>query len=462
MSVISCNNDESKKFHLEGSDSGIVEISNDGKKFAEFEMKINNIDFNNESNIVNFIKNIDSQNANEGLEMKAFRFVCTYTWHDNLITKHSWAYSPFVAINSLGGQLCGFRSAVLTNLLKLLGFEARSWSLKGHVVTEVNTGEKWIVLDPDLGVYYYNDKNEIAGFEEICKNGELVCNPINPILAKQDFNYITAYSKKVALMYTSTFDNEEFITDYDSSFSKISVKFKLPPESILTMPFNKNPICGSLAYAELEIPDGFVGEIEFPFVIADVVGTGKIKYLNLEYSIDSFSSENIVCGNSNFDTKLEITENLGGVKIYYYINPLVYSFPSGSNVEIKGKHVKDVNLKFSSRKDINLIMPGEEDILFSKIKAVILKYNAQIVSENKNEDKNHFINYFNLLLEELAKDDELRMIVDFNQVKKDYEVFVINLNADSTKNFVYYYNNDVGADALYRFIRNSVISKSEF
>ena len=190
------------------------------------------------------------------------------TWHDDLVTTKSWAYSPYILINSFGGGLCGFRSAALTNILKSLGYKAKSWSLNGHVVTELNNGEKWILLDPDLEVYYYNSNNEIASYNEICKNLGIITNPVNPLLKSDMPGFAEAYSDKTAGLYSSIQDNEEFDTGFDSFFETSELYFYLPVGARLTMAFNKKISFGNYAFAELSLPDSFTGKIPVCLVIA--------------------------------------------------------------------------------------------------------------------------------------------------------------------------------------------------
>ena len=92
------------------------------------------------------------------------------TFKDIDIVNDNWLNIPQLTISSVGGGLCGTRSAVLTNILVALGYKARNWCVEGHVVTEVFSDGKWKVLDPDLGVYFMNDDKQIASYKELCDN----------------------------------------------------------------------------------------------------------------------------------------------------------------------------------------------------------------------------------------------------------------------------------------------------
>jgi len=448
----SCTCDEEKKYTLSSSENGIVEISNNGKESATFSMIVNGQNLNSQKNIVAFIKSVNQDSPDESIEMTAFRFVCNYTWHDVLLTKNNWAYSPYILVNSLGGGLCGFRSSVLTNILKDLGFKARSWGLNGHVVTEVYVGGKWILLDPDLGVYYFNSKKEIASFEELCSNPRLVTNPVNPILEADDRNYSTAYSNKTAELYSSRNDNFEFNTDFDSELKNIELKFFIPAGSILTFPYNDKYCPGFYSIAELSLPQTYTGKLAIPLIIKEISGNGTVRYLNKTYKISEFNVQANIFENARVSMEIEIVENLGDIKIQYYINPIVFNFYPSSEIILQGCNLDLVDIKFSERKDIHLILSNEKDLLYNKIYFYLNDLNDSLVQCNTKLDSTYIDKYMRLFVNKCMGDADLARTIDFTELNMDLDSLIFIFPKTGLAGSSLYYNPETATPLLRKLL----------
>ncbi len=445
---VSCNREDKMKFTLSNFDSGIVEITNHGRKTADFTMQINGRDFSKPDTYVHYIKTVNEEYAGEPQYMKVFSFVCNYTWHDNLVTRHSWAYSPFVLVNSLGGGLCGFRSALLTNLLRDMSFDARSLSLNGHVVTEVFIGEKWILFDPDFGVYYFNEKGEIASYSEICENSSLITEPIKPVLFEDNIYFNQAYSLETALLYTSTFDNSEFDVNYDPYLKNPDVVFHIPAGAIFTFPFNKSGATNYYAYGVLKLPNDFTGKLSMPFVIAGISGEGEIKYLNRLYNIHEFDGNSVISKSEIFSFEIEIVKNKGNVRVYYYVNPYIYSFPPKCEISIKGHNLSDLKIKFIDDQSMKLALPNQKDFLYQKIEGIYLDVLDTIAKSTEEVNYGDFELFFITLIETFENDSTLNEIIDFNGVYLDYESLMIEFKKEPNKDYSVYYSADYAVPAL--------------
>jgi hypothetical protein len=460
--LFSCTEEERKLFELTSTGSGVIEICNNGENTAQFSLIVNNKDLGSQKKIAMYILKMEEEYTDEPIWMKAFRFVCKNTWHDELVTRYEWAYSPFVLVNSLGGGMCGFRSAVLTNILKELGMEARSWSLNGHVVTEVNTGHKWILLDPDLGVYYYNSNNEIASYLEICSNPELITHPCSPVLNSESKSYIRAYSNETSALYSSINDNEEFVTDFPEELKTTDLIFSIPAGGIFTFPFNKRCEGNFYAYSELKLPDGYTGKIKIPLVIAGIVGFGDVKYQNEIFSIEDFDFKKNVLDNHEMALEIEIIENRGGVKIYYFVNPLVYDFIPDSKILLKGRNLEKVEIKYSENADLVISKPFAEDTLYKKIEEITVVLTDSLKNTNATIDYKFLKFYFDMIIKELENDDAFSNQFEKQKIYFEIDKLLVNFSKEPNADYSVFLNSEFVVPTLCKIIKKSNNEKEVF
>lgn len=453
ISLIACNNLEKKEFVLSG-EKEIVEIINYGTESARFTISINGNDFSSDEKILQFIKNMDEEYPNEPLEMKAFRFVRDYTWHDELVTRHNWAYSPSILVNSLGGGLCGFRSAVLTNILLQLGFNARSWCLEGHVVTEVFSQGRWKMLDPDYGVYYYNRNKEIASFEELCSDASLITNPAIRVVDKDEYNYIYVYSGRMAQLYSSTDDNSIFNVDYDVLFKDLELYFELPPGAVFTFPFNKKYAKNFYAYAELNIPANYVGKICIPLIVAGMKGSSVVKYLEKEYCADHFDSQTVINKNTKVSFEYEIIDNPKGMKIYYYINPLLFMPNGKTEFVLYGNNINNVEVKHSERTDFQITLPYQNIYLYQRLDSLLSDFIIDSDSSEISLDSVFLKKYFDVIFDVMMKDDELPVYFDLNSFRVDLDGITNTFRLDSITDYSGYFTRDNTIKSICKMLNN--------
>jgi hypothetical protein len=452
--LYSCNREEQRAFSLSEPGKQIFEISNNGNKDAKFRMIINDVDLGSENNIVSYIREMDEQYPGESLEMKAFRFVRDNTWHDDLVTRNNWGYSPYVMINSFGGGLCGFRSATLTNLLLDLGFKAKSWCLNGHVVTEVFSGNKWILLDPDFGVYYYNEKNEIASYAEIVRNPSYITNPINPVITKENANFVKVYSGEMAELYYTVDDNEEFDTKYDESLKFDELWFSIPSNAKMTFPINKKFRGTYFAVAVLDLPAGYTGNLKMPLVIAGFDGNGIIKYQDAEHNTETFDALTCINSKQTVSWEIEIIENVNGLKVFYYINPLVYAAKEKNEILLKGYNLNGINIRFTENKEYALTLPYQQDLLYIKIDSIVREINIVAITEESKFNSSFAAEYFKLFVARCKEDSILKDKVDFEGFQFDCDSLVNVFAIDSLTDYSLYLQAEYSVPALRRMLKN--------
>lgn len=458
---VACHKEEKKEFILSGT-SNIIEIANNGDKTAVFRVIIDNNDFSSEQKIMSFIKSMDEEYPEEPLEMKAFRFVRDYTWHDELVTRYNWVYSPYILVNSFGGGLCGLRSAVLTNILLKFGFEARSWSLEGHVVTEVHTGGRWKLLDVDNGVYYYTRENKIASYADLCSDESLITNPDITVVAKSDYNYMHVYSGKMAAIYLSTYDNTEFNVNYKISLENEELYFELPAGASITFPINKKHARNSYAFAELNIPSYFKGKINMPLVIAGMKGAGTVRYMNKNYQIDEFNTMDVVNKNTDVSFELDIIENSIGMKVYYYINPLLYITGAKSKIALLGENLVNLKVKYTDRTDLQLTLPYQNNYLYCKLKSLLPNYIIDSDSTEIKLDIEFLSEYFDRIIEVLSEDEELSLHYNLQGFRVELDSVTEVFRKDSLTDYSKYFTKENTIVSIAKLLNNHKIKSCLF
>ncbi len=169
-----------------------------------------NLEINNEFplKMTDILDNVRSLSAHKSIpvEQAAWEYVFFLTFHSDPYTEESWQHEPLIFLNSLGGGFCDDRASVLAKLWMELGFKAKIIRLEGHVVPEVFSGNKWKMYDPDEGVYYLNDRNEIASVSELEKNPHWISHPQkNKVFSlKPNLSLVGEIAKEFANFYKTT------------------------------------------------------------------------------------------------------------------------------------------------------------------------------------------------------------------------------------------------------------------
>jgi hypothetical protein len=335
--LFACKNQNTINYNIELTDykKSYFEIENSDKKAAEFNIKINNKNFNTTENIIEFIK---KEYKDLTTPEQVWHFVTDYTIHNTIISKNNWLYNPIFLVNSAGSGLCGFRSALMTNLLIEMGEETRSWCVNGHVITEVLVNNRWQVYDPDKGVVYYNENSEICSFDELCGNTTYISNPINIKCITNICDSIWATSTELANMYATSEDNVIFNTEYPKTKSSNKYSFILPPKSKLSFPIpDSNPEV-LFSYAKLTIPPQITGNINLPLIPYNIEAKqAEVLFMNKNITNRKEELQELVSEAKTSDFQMFIRNNQSGIIITYYINPLVYAPQSDNEIILTGK-----------------------------------------------------------------------------------------------------------------------------
>jgi len=345
---VSCVNKQERVLILETEcpEDMMCEITNSGNYSAEFSMVINDLDLSTNYKIVNFIKNMPEQYPEEPLEMKVMRFVDEYTFHDDKLVDSKMMFNPEIVVNSVGGGLCNVRSSVLTNLLCLLGFKARSICLEGHVITEVYSNGNWRVMDADYGVCFLDTCGNIASREYLSTNPEIFNHLNNYIAIDADSTkLIKALLMNNFELYSTESDNYMYSTQFDKSI--YSNEYTLPPSSSFSFPYGNTSNGKFYSFALLKINESWTGEIGNPFVVEKIVGKGEIvigeKKFNLNGELTNFEDFEDFSGN------VHILQNEGIILIHYYINPKIFAIENNNSLTLLGSSISELVVNLEDR-----------------------------------------------------------------------------------------------------------------
>ncbi len=344
VALFSCNKSEKRVVvvSIDNPDDSMISIINNGDDIAEFEMVLNDMDFSSTQDIVQHIENMPDLYADEPLEMKAARFVYMFTWKDSNISSSNQFYNPVLAINSIGGGLCGNRSAILTSILRKMGFSARSICLEGHVVSEVKVEGKWKAIDVDYGVCFRNQDGDYLSVNDLERNTEIFKDIEHyESFNGEEINLLNSFMLNNEELYSSTENNDEFIVK-DYKKSDIINKLSLPPKSSFEFPVGNSSSGNFYTLAKLTITKDWTGEINIPFVIDRIEGIGRIRINSKSYSCSGELSNfvDFEC----LDSRIELIENSNGYEIYYFINPLVCKIKEENSIELTGDKVDNLEI----------------------------------------------------------------------------------------------------------------------
>ena len=156
-----------------------VSFKNESEKSVNISFSLNGMFWFSREEMINYIREYETDSLPDTniLISKAYNFVINNTTHyEEYTMPRRFEYSPSILLNSLGLGICANRGAVLSHILKEMGFESRCVQLGGHLVTEVYDNGKWKMLDADYDTYFLID-DKIASVKEI-KSDSLECNII--------------------------------------------------------------------------------------------------------------------------------------------------------------------------------------------------------------------------------------------------------------------------------------------
>jgi hypothetical protein len=326
-----------REWRLDDVSSAAVSIENTSDQTVAFSWR--HADMPVASNRREIMFDVERSQAGLPVDQALWRYVAdnTYPWYPT--TELGWIHDPLVLINSIGFGFCDDVATAMALLAREAGLESRVWRLSGHVVPEVKVGERWAMLDPDLAVYYKTIGGSTASVAELASNPELITAPMDPVQPES----ASAYWQEIADIYGSTSDNT--VDDYDlEGPDRLSGQVELPAGARITYPgkwsdgligAEASQIYPAPAYAQLklDLPAGYSGVIQLPFVLWDSTGEGQVTISDQVFAIGSTELTDRLHSWSALPTGILLRAD-SPVSLIFLVNPLRFGMEPVTRMDL--------------------------------------------------------------------------------------------------------------------------------
>lgn len=411
----------------EQPDLKFLEISNTSDQINRFRIVYDNIDFTNSESFISDLSKKYPVDKKENAYMSIFRFVWEYTFHAPDYINQNWTYSPMLMLNSLGGGLCGKRSAVLTNLLKTLELDTRSININNHVVNELKLSDGYKILDPSTGLIFEMGNGRVASYYDIILNKNVLRNSKTSIRSSNDYSEQLIVNESILVdFYSKIFSHRSFETEYHNQ--KLQDYFEIPPGSSIKFTFKDLTNYPDMGLAILKIPAGYTGKVTTPLVPAAINGKGKVQYQNLIFNPDYFCFTTNIFQRNTISFSFNIIENPEGLIFSYFINPQHYKIKEETELKLIGENIEkiEISIKEFDLQETDFIIP------YYIIQGKILRCISD-VGGIENQRYSH-IETLNNILNCCAKDDLLIELIDFDTLFVKYKNIINEENFE--KNYL--------------------------
>lgn len=337
-----------RKAHLVTNKQGhylsTIQVNNPNAEKAQFSLSIDGRVFRGRESVLEAIRLMPDEYPGEPDYIKAWRLVSSMHYHADPFIAGPKTHDPLLALNSVGYGYCDDVSAVLAIIWHWMGYESRVWDLRGHVVPEVWVDGKWKMFDPDYGIYYFDRDGEISTVESLSQDPSLILEPTTPIW-HTDF---PGYAMLLASIYDGREENTNVVLE-TVVLDDFAIDFELPPNATLEFPVEfKKPVLSYYASvapligaAALNLAPGTTGEMNFPFVVLDISGKGRVEIDGKEYVISSAALSRYLRGDlskkerpADAVTRINIIEAGGPIKIILALNAITTDGTPGAMVKV--------------------------------------------------------------------------------------------------------------------------------
>jgi hypothetical protein len=277
----------------------------------------------------------------EPLQRKLWRGVRDGTYHWTPLTEAYWQHSPLLLLNSIGFGFCDDVASALTTLARDAGFEARTWALNGHVVPEILADGRWELWDPDLAVYYFDRQGLVAGVEELAADTSLITAPEEP---RALTTWAWPYDPAVADIYGTTANNSIVGAGYEAFYvePRATAPLALPAGAAVTYPgkWSAQPTSTDgtappvVTQLKMDLPAGFTGTVDWPLVLWDVQGSGRVRFGGVEYAAGSPEVTAALQALLPPPEGVEVLEATGTVTLVYLVNPVRFGLRSTTELRL--------------------------------------------------------------------------------------------------------------------------------
>lgn len=346
-----------------------VRITNEGSSEVGFNAIISGKSFyTKEDEIITEISSLPSDDANEPFHRKLWRYLIKNRYHFDPYTGDEWGHSPVLYLNSIGFGYCDDVAALYYALATRVDYKVRVWELStrnydyGDVVPEVWIKDHWEMYNSDAEVYYWNEKGQVAGVEELSSNPQLILNPINPFpVTHFSPSVVTSGVPPIPFAYTQIYADLYYrydnVTEYyrqQVDFPKYDYPFSLPPKAYLEFPVKSDHKLISVSGTEvptydlmrLVLPKGWSGSVKLPFAFFSISGSGRISLNDKVYDLDSPDIANEMMIN-DYIYQASIINSSKDIEIVFLVNKTRFDLDNISSFEIKSNDSKMLTVVYN-------------------------------------------------------------------------------------------------------------------
>jgi hypothetical protein len=340
-------------------------IENNSSKTAYFKLNINGNGLNSFFDIVEYIKNMPAEFPNESLQRKAWRFVIQNYDFQIPICQQSWTQAPLVMLNSIGFGYAGDHAYLLYQIWRLLGLEARVWSLNGHNVAEVKTKNGWEMYDSALMVYYYDQEKNIVGAKELMQNPTLIKSSLvdSNLVLKEELNeqssLIFRHSDSLAHIYGTVEDNVKFswlVNNTNIEELNIMIpsngKLFIPIKDEAKISTGNNFEIGNIYsnFMKLEIYNANDIIISQPLLLTSIYGDGEVILNGKKISVQQNQNLRIdIASVEDFPQRVAIHKVNSSLDMYYLISENAFRFSKENEIKLSGSFIDSLDIYLTNR-----------------------------------------------------------------------------------------------------------------
>jgi hypothetical protein len=272
-------------------DPAPVRFANRAAETRQLRVTINGVSLNSLADLVFDTLALPAEHADEPLHRRAWRYVVRRRAHAWPVTGGLFQHQADLFLRSVGLGFCDDAAAVLARLWRALGHEVRVIGLSGHVVPEVHIDDRWELYDPDYGVYYLNQKQQVASVADLEQDVALIISPVQQLP-----NALPgAYHAALAALYSSTADN--YVASWATDESPVpfgpvldvpaGASLEVHGAGAIEVPTIELGAPISAAALRLKLPRGFTGMVRLPYVLTDATGDGSVAWRERSYDVAS-------------------------------------------------------------------------------------------------------------------------------------------------------------------------------
>ncbi|KGE86139.1 hypothetical protein IX84_23700 [Phaeodactylibacter xiamenensis] len=250
-------------YRLDHPEQTVVHLTNTGPEESQFFIDINQGWYLQRTRVAQRIK---AQNIGQEAQARAAWRLVAKTTRNAHLTSARWLHAPEYLLNSAGYGFCDDIASALATIWQEMGLPSRIWHLGGHVVPEVNIGGKWQMYDPDLGLYYLSDAQQVLSVEAIAGGAARWVTNGTQTVDLQNLPSPVTHQEKF-LRPEDNHINRWFL----DSIPEESGQFILGPGARLSC-CDYHPGYFPNKVVKISLPAGFKGLIKTPLILVDADG----------------------------------------------------------------------------------------------------------------------------------------------------------------------------------------------